>query len=78
MTTNMKWHTGNWSSAPEDGRAYLEARETTHKGQVVKVWHVYKTGPDGGLLEGFPRLTKQPFYTLSRAQKWVLDNVEPR
>lgn len=42
----MKWETGKQTSVPEDMRAFLE-RDTDG------MWWVYKTGPDGALLENF-------------------------
>lgn len=74
----ITWSTGNWSSYPSDGRAYLEATEAVKGADVVKVWHVYQTGEDGALLEGFPLVTSRKFFTLSEAQQWVIDNVDPR
>jgi hypothetical protein len=36
----MKWATGNWTSAPADGRAFLERHEEGH-------WFAYQTDEAG-------------------------------
>ena len=69
----LLWSTGEWSSSPSDGRAYLEASETVNGlGEVVKVWRVYSTE-----LDGLPLLTSRRFFRLADAQLWVFENVEP-
>lgn len=65
----MKWRTGNWTSTPDDGRAFLERDDDG-------LWNVYQTGDDGRLLGGFPKLTEQSFPTVEAAQAWVEENVE--
>jgi len=42
-------------------------------------WWVFKTGEDGRLMAGFPKLRTEPFRSLSEAQAWVeaLDPREP-
>ncbi len=60
----ITWRTGNHSSYPSDGSAFIEADS---KGK----WWVYKTGSDGSLMEGFPRLRKEPFKSVEEAQAWV-------
>jgi len=67
----MNWTTGNWSSVPEDARAFLEKDSDAH-------WWVYETGMDGALLEGFPKLHPEFFYDLVSAQLWVESEVPPR
>ena len=66
----MKWTTGRNTSLPEDQRAFLE-RDRDGR------WHVYRTGNDGRLMEGFPKLRDEPFETVEAAQEWVEKNVEP-
>jgi hypothetical protein len=67
----MRWRTRKCSSYPLDGRAFLEK-------DLAGVWHVYPTDQDGGLLEGFPKLTPQGFDDLVAAQLWVRDHVPAR
>lgn len=66
----MNWSTGRHTSVPDDGRAFLE---TDNEG----LWVAYKTGSDGRLMEGFPKLRNEPFDTVEAAQAWVEANVPP-
>jgi len=73
----MNWNTGEWSSYPEDGRAFLE-----RDGQG---WWVYNTDPEGRLaviserpLMFAPPAHPEQFETVEEAQQWVLDNIPAR
>lgn len=73
----MKWNTGNWTSYPDDGRAYLERNS--------QGWWVYGTDETGSLvvvcadpLQFAPPLYPEPFASVTLAQDWVRDNVPAR
>lgn len=67
----MKWATGNWTSAPSDGRAFLERHEEGH-------WFAYQTDEAGTLMDGFPKLREEPFDSVEEGQAWVEANVPAR
>jgi len=66
----LLWRTGNWTSYPEDGRAYIE------KG--AKLWWVYKTEDGHVVVPDFPKLTETGFEAVEDAQVWVEENVTRR
>ena len=72
----MRWRTGNVTSAPEDGRAFIEWDE--------QGWWVFHTDHDGGVAVVstvplvFAPPAHAPFDTLEEAQRWVEAHVPPR
>lgn len=73
----MRWSTGNWTSYPDDGRAYLERDDLG--------WWVYNTNPEGRIavvserpLVFAPPAHPEPFETAEAAQRWVMSNIPAR
>lgn len=73
----MNWNTGNWTSCPDDQRAFLE--------RDADGWWAYPTDKDGQLLlvrmdpVEFPMpLHSEPFVTVEEAQQWVESYVPER
>jgi hypothetical protein len=73
----MKWSTGNWTSYPDDSRAFLERDE--------RGWWVYLTDENGHLrvltekpLVFAPPAHPEPFETVDAAQRWVMANIPAR
>lgn len=77
----MNWSTGNWTSYPEDGRAFIERDD--------RGWWVYGTvegGDDDGRilvtrhdpLAFAPALHPDPFPTVEAAQRWAEMNIPAR
>ena len=66
------WSSGRYTSIPDDGRCFLEV--DNHNGDL---WWAYRTGNDGRMLQGFPKLRDEPFASVEAAQAWVESNVAP-
>ena len=65
----MLWHTGNWSSYPSDGRAFIE--------RDSRGWWVYSTDLDGRIASDEP-LHPEPFASVDAAIAWAEANVPAR
>lgn len=75
----MKWTTGNWTSYPDDGRAFVErdgrgwwVYPTDEEGTIL----VTSVGPDGPVFA--PPLLDEPLETVEAAHEWVEANVPAR